>query len=141
MNTVLASAFETIRRERAIGFREAFSCARNVLNELGEARIADRVLNAAPEDVPFEDIADLLGILCWSGQDNGAGILRDAEQWLQTSSDERRLFVALHLDAYPFATTRQMSEVLTKIAESHLKLRDRCLTLIAQRKSKRAHET
>src|SRR5262245_50248901 len=117
MNTVLSSAFETIRRERAAGFKEAHVHARNVLSALGASGIADQVLNATPENVPFQDIADLLGILCWSGQDNGAEIHRDAERWLQSSTDERRLYVALHLEAFPFATSQEMREVLTKVAE------------------------
>jgi hypothetical protein len=141
MNTILASAFETIRRERVDGFREAHAHAQEVLKELGVLGIADQVLNATPKDVPCQDIADLLGMLCWNGRDEGAGIRRDAEQWLRAGSDERRLYVALHLEAFPFATSEEMGEVLTRIAESHPKLRERCLYLIAQRRSELAHET
>jgi hypothetical protein len=138
MNTILASAFETIRLERAVGFREAHVHARKVLNELGASGIADQVLNATSKDVPCEDIADLLGMLFWNGNDEGAGIRRDAEHWLRASADERRLCVALHLESFPFATSEEMGKVLSRVAESHPKLRERCLYLIAQRGSKRA---
>lgn len=133
VNSILASAFEAIRRERDGDFHESFVHAENVLDDLGEAGIANRIMDAVSADVPSEDIVDLLGILCWSGTDNGAGIRRDAEQWLRDSSDERRLYVALHLEAFPFGTHQEMIEVLTKLGATYPRLRERCLELIAQR--------
>jgi hypothetical protein len=101
--------------------------------EFGEQGIADRILREASVEVPGEDIADLLGILSWSGNEIVAGIYRDADQWLREDIDERRVYVALHLEAFPFRTYAEMREVLSKIAEARPSLRVRCMDLIEKR--------
>lgn len=139
MNSVLSSALEAIRAERGAKFSRAFNEAQRVLVEFGEPDIANRLLRESTLAVPAEDLADLLGILIWSGSDNGSGIARDVEQWLRHGTDERRLWIALSLDHYPFRDRSEMELVLARIAKNHPSLAARCGQLVESRRN--LHET
>lgn len=133
MNLAVASALDAVRAERGSRLVTAFEKAQAVLDQLGEFGIASRVVSEAPH-ASSKDIADLLSILCWMGTDNGAGIRREAEEWLTTATDAQRVEVALHLEAYPFLDQFEMERVLRNVASKHSHLGGRCFELIEARK-------
>jgi hypothetical protein len=111
----------------------AFRLVGAVILEMGEEGIADRVVDATPNAVPWSQIANVLGIMIWSTSDNGAGIMRAAESWLLDAKDERRAFIALHLDVYPFKEPTEMKAVLERLSLIHPCLSDACETMISSR--------
>jgi len=104
-----------------------------VILEMGEEGIADRVVDATPNAVPWSQIANVLGIMIWTTSDNGAGIMRAAESWLLDAKDERRAFIALHLDVYPFKEPTEMKAVLERVSLIHPGLSDACEAMISSR--------
>lgn len=101
--------------------------------EMGEEGIADKVIDATLSAVPWSQIANVLGIMIWSTSDNGAGIMQAAEGWLVDGRDERRAFVALHLDVYPFKDSSQMTTVLERVSSIHPSLAEACDAMISSR--------
>ena len=134
MSKVLAVALDTIRRERVGGFSEAFSRVDAVRAEFGEENLANRLMQAIPADVADEVVADLFGILEWSTADNGSALRRDTDRWLLSNVDDRRIYVALHMEAFPLPDIREMEGVLTRLAEARPMFRSRCKELIAMRR-------
>jgi hypothetical protein len=124
-----------VTKERGGKFEEAFGAAARLKEEFGEPRLAELVASQVPDSVPCEVVSDLLGILEWSTQDNGAAIRRQAEQWLIEGRDLRKIQIALGLEAYPFETMSQMAKVLKKLAETHPQVALRCMQLIEQRQA------
>ena len=111
-----------------------FRLVDDLILEMGEEGIADRVVDATPSAVPWSQIANILGIMIWSTTDNGAdGIVRAAESWLVDAKDERRAFVALHLDVYPFTDPSQMNVVLGRVSSIHPSLAETCKAMISSR--------
>jgi hypothetical protein len=134
----LDQALQTVAQERGHQFNEAFRAASQLVAEWGESNLAERILTAAPVSVPWEVVADLLGILEWSTQDNGAAIRQQADRWLVEAKDLRRVQVALNLDTYPFASLAQMSAVLAEVATHHPEVASQCAQLVHQRRAQRA---
>jgi hypothetical protein len=135
MNEVLSNAIDAIRRERDTEFDEAFAAVQHVADEYGEDDLAERIANEIPASVPWEIVADLLGMLIWSTRDNGTTILRQTEQWLLAGEDLRKIQIALNLDAYPFADPEQMRQVLQRVAERHSSIAAECEALVRQREA------
>jgi len=104
-----------------------------VILEMGEEGIADRVVDATPNAMPWSQIANVLGIMIWSTSDNGDGIMRAAESWLLDAKDERRAFIALHLDVYPFKDPTEMKTVLERVSSIHSGLSEACEAMISSR--------
>jgi len=135
MSTVLGNALETIEKERSSNrFHDAFTAVDEVLKEWGENQLADRLVGAIPSTVSWEVVADLLGILTWSTSDNGAAIMRTAERWLREGDDNRKLQIALNLDAYPFRDRTEMEQVLGHLSEVNSVVAARCQVFIATRR-------
>ena len=133
MNDLLLHALQVVANERGAKFDKAFAAATALVSGLSESDLAERIVAEAPPSVPWEVIADLLGILQWSTKDNGAAICRTAERWLLEGSDVRRMSIALDLDSYPFLDDEQMQTVLERIAQQFPELAFRCRALIAER--------
>jgi hypothetical protein len=134
MRRTLESAINAIARERGSKFEEASIAAKDLVAEYGEAELASRVADEVPRSVPWEVVADLLGILVWTTSDNGTRIRRQAEEWLREGHDMRKLQIALHLEAYPFDEREEMELVLEKLAEAHPEISERCRDLIQSRR-------
>jgi hypothetical protein len=135
MNHALAEAVQTVAEERGRPFDKAFEAASRLVTEYGEAGLAERVITDTPASVPWEVVADLLGILEWSTQDNGAAIHKEVEAWLLEGMDLRKVQVALHLDVYPFDSLARMSLVLGQVSATHPQVASRCAQLIEQRRA------
>lgn len=60
---------------------------------------------------------------------------RTVEDWLLEGADNRKLLIALHLDAYPFIDSDEMTRVLTDLAERNPRVAPRCKLLIQSRAS------
>lgn len=114
--------------------RATFSLVDQLIEEQGEAGIADWVLDSSPPTEPWESIAEILAIMIWSTSDNGTRIMRDAERWLASGTDERRAFVAMNLDVYPFRDPQEMEEVFHKIAAAFPNQQDLCASMVTSRR-------
>ena len=134
MNVALANALEAIVRERNSGFKEASTCVGRLLKEYAEPQIADRLFDEIPRSIPWEVVADLLGILVWITNDNGSDIARTAERWLREGSDTRKVKIALHLEAYPFIDQAEMEHVLGHLIKTNPEVAARCQELIDMRR-------
>ncbi len=111
-----------------------FEAVDQLLKKEGQDDIAERVMEASAEAVPWDSIAEVLGIMMWSSPDNGAQIMQDAERWLKDASDERRVFVAMNLDFYPFKDVAQMEAILGKVVETFPGQATLCRSVISSRK-------
>lgn len=111
-----------------------FSLVDQLIREQGEDKIADWVVDSSPLMTPWESVAEILAIMIWSTSDNGTRIMRDAERWLASGTDERRAFVAMNLDVYPFRDPREMESVLLEVAAAFPKLAELCESMVASRK-------
>ena len=135
MNMHLASAIAAVSKERGDQFKEAFEAADRLKTEFGESGLAELLANQVPDSVPYTVVSDLLGILVWSTQDNGAAIRRQTEQWLIEGTNLRKIQIALGLESYPFEATSQMKEVLTRLAETYPQIASQCVQLVGQRQA------
>lgn len=114
-------------------YSATFVMARELIEAYGEDGLADRLFNEVPRSVPFEIVAELLEILCWQTKDNGADIMRTLERWLLEGLENRKLLIALHVDAYPFLNGDEMVRVLSDLARKNPRVSARCKLLIQRR--------
>ena len=135
MDAVLSTAVQAVARERDIGFKDAFHAARSLVVAYGEAGLAERVVSEVSPSVPWEVVADLLGLLMWSTADNGTAIRRAAERWLTEGRDLRKVQIALNLEGYPFKDRQEMKTTLIRLAITMPEVAARCLNLIEQRQA------
>lgn len=133
MRTQLQQAIEAVTRERHNRFNESFAKVAALIPQYPPEELAERLMDDIPLAVPWEVAADILGILIWSTDDNGASVMRTAEQWLIDAEDLRRIHLALSLDFYPFKTNRQMRHVLNKVAQRFPEMISQCNSLIDSR--------
>jgi hypothetical protein len=100
---LITETLDAIAAERG-NFNRSFDLVDEVIRKFGEAGLVERLYTAIPRERPWEDIADLFGILIWSTGDNGGALMRTMEQWLLDGSDLRQVQIALHLDVYPLSS-------------------------------------
>ncbi len=111
-----------------------FDLVDQIVKGQGEVGIADWVVDSSPPMTPWESVAEILAIMIWSTSDNGRGIVRDAERWLALGVDERRVFVALNLDVYPFRDPSEMESVLARVASAFPRQAELCVSMVASRR-------
>lgn len=111
-----------------------FDLVDQIVKGQGEVGIADWVVDSSPPMTPWESLAEILAIMIWSTSDNGRGIVRDAERWLALGVDERRVFVALNLDVYPFRDPSEMESVLARVASAFPRQAELCVSMVASRR-------
>lgn len=133
MRTQLQQAIAALTRERRKRFDESFAKVAALLPGYPPEVLADRLIDDIPLAVPWEVVADILGILIWSTDDNGSSIIRTAEKWLIEARDLRRIQVALNLDVYPFETIDRMRHVLTEVAQRFSEVDLPCRALVDSR--------
>ena len=114
--------------------RTTFDLVGKIVKRQGEVGIADWVVDSSPPMTPWESVAEILAIMIWSTSDNGRGSVRDAERWLALGVDERRVFVALNLDVYPFCDPSEMESVLAKVASAFPRQAELCTLMVASRR-------
>lgn len=135
MHPKIKRALDLIEAETAQdNYDLVYHAVRNLVEELGEDDLADRLMDLIPVEIPPYRIAMLFNFLAWQTDDNGAANVRAAEQWLRNGLDLRRCQVALGLDVYPFADEHEMYRVLSFLATVEPKLTSRCKHLIASRR-------
>ncbi len=117
MRPQLQLAIAAVTRERCKKFDQSFARVAALVPEYPPEELADVLIDDIPIAIPWEVVADILGILIWSTEDNGSSIMRTAEKWLLEAQDLRRIQVALNLDVYPFKTNDQMQRVLTEVVQ------------------------
>jgi hypothetical protein len=137
--TTLTQAYQEIARHRAESpgnprpSHATFELVDQLIHKLGASGITGFVIDSSPADTPWTSIADVLGILIWNTPDNGAEIMHHAEQWLRDATDERHVFVALHLEVYPFSDQTEMNTILTRVADIFPAQAELCRSVIASR--------
>ncbi|GAB7530160.1 hypothetical protein PS3A_25710 [Pseudomonas sp. 3A(2025)] len=137
MHPIVEHALALLESESAQAqYDYAFDAVADIVTEFGEADLAERLIQEIPSSTGFQQIARLFDFLAWQTEDNGASIVRTAEQWLVEGSDIRKLMVALSLEVYPFPDAHEMSRVLSYLAIIHPQLSDRCEDLMASRKKR-----
>jgi hypothetical protein len=129
---LITQTLDTIAFERG-HFDRSFDLADAVIRKFHEPGLAERLYAAIPHERPWQDIADLFGILIWSTSDNGSSLMRTMEQWLHRADDLRRIRIALHLDTYPFIDRETMARVLGNVASRFPEVTDLCRELIESR--------
>ncbi|TDY88456.1 UNVERIFIED_ORG: hypothetical protein DFO49_4074 [Herbaspirillum seropedicae] len=104
-----------------------------VVEEFGLPNLGDRIYTEIPPTVPFELVCILFDLLAWRTDDNGSSVRRATERWLIEGRDERRMLIALHLEAYPFISEEEMVEVLSKLKSTNPQITHRCAELVRMR--------
>ena len=107
-----------------------------VLRLLGEYGETSDVAELLWADLPATywrvDAADLLTLWAWRTDDNGAKIMRTLERWVSECSDESKVWVALHQDAYPFIDHRSRIDYLLRVKSAFPALGQHCQSMIDQ---------
>lgn len=131
--SLLAAALEQVATLRRSGFRGDDGAVLHLLRYCGEG---DHLVSSLWADLPEgslrEDVADLLGLLVWRTNDNGAAIMRTLERWIRECSDELKIWVAVHQEAYPFIAHADRINHLVEVAKRFPSLAPRCEAMIAQ---------
>ena len=130
---LVTETLDTIAAERG-NFNRSFDLVNDVIRRFGEAGLAERLYEAIPREQPWQDVADLFGILIWSTSDNGRALPRTTEHWLRDASDARQVQIALHLDVYPFLDRETMEQVLGEVPAKFPEVAERCRELIESRR-------
>lgn len=115
MSPIVERCLDTICLERDEGYDASFDVVTDLVNEYGEADLAQRLFDEIPRHVPFEVVCDLFSILLWQTSDNGSAIMRTVEDWLRQANDTRKMLVALNLELIPFSSAAEAKEVLGRI--------------------------
>ena len=97
--------------------------------------VAEVLWDELPSECDVQDIADLLALWSWRDNDNGAQVMRTLEHWIIQLVDERRVAVALNLDAYPFTDPAERVVYLKKAGEKYPALQNKCREIIDWTKS------
>lgn len=132
--SLVSETLRIIARERENGFAECGPMAHQLMHDYRrEGNPAELLWPDLPARREIEDVADLLGLWCWYGDDNGSSILRTAEGWITECVNEERVAVALNLDAYPFLDVQEMRSKLRMVMEMFPSLQEKCSQLISER--------
>ena len=135
MHPVISAALDAICLERDDHkYSVSFDATAAIVKEFGEQDLANFLFSEIPRKIPFELVAELFDFLAWQTTDNGAAMQRTAEKWLQDGTDNRRLLIALNLEAYPFIDQIEMEQVLSSLAEKNHRVAARCKHLIRSRR-------
>jgi len=104
-----------------------------LLGEYGETSdVAELLWADLPTTYRREDAADLLTLWAWRTKDNGAQIMRTLEGWVSECSDESKVWVALHQDAFPFIDHRNRIDHLLRVKSTFPALGQHCQSMIDQ---------
>lgn len=136
MNPTVEQALNTICQSRDEGDWRSLDeeILKKLVEQFGEEDLANKLFEEIPRTVPYEVVCDLFDLLAWRTNDNGSSVIRTVESWLRDATDNRQLFIALHLDVYPFLDRQEMEDVLSKLAGQNHVFHHRCNELIAQRR-------
>ncbi|WGM40762.1 hypothetical protein [Caulobacter sp. NIBR1757] len=104
----------------------------DAMRAMGEGDLAERVYSAS-EGMPWEAVAEFFSCAVWQTSDNGTQILRTTDQWLTEGQDERKVAIALHVDAYPFLDAAEMEQVLRETAVRFPQFAAKCADMIKGR--------
>jgi len=130
---LVTETLDSVAAERG-NFVRSFDLVDELIRKFGEAGLAERLYAAIPRERPWEDIADLFGILSWSTSDDGSALMRTMEQWLVETTDVRQVHIALHLDFYPFSSPSSeagmMERVLAAVAAKFPEVSEQCRGLL-----------
>ena len=130
---LLTDILDTIAAERDDSDR-TFQLVDELLARYGQTDLAHRLYDAIAPSRPWQQVADLFGILIWSTNDNGFSLMREMEHWLESADDVRKIQIALHLDVYPFTDRAEMERVLAEVARRHPEVAGECQRLVESRR-------
>lgn len=131
---IVVATLADVSHAREQQFREHPSTVRALLElYLGKGSIADLLWNDLPRHYEVQDVADLLTMWTWMGEDNGTEIHRAAERWIAECCDPKRIAVALSLDAVPFMDATVCIAQLRRVEAAFPELGERCEEVIELR--------
>jgi hypothetical protein len=133
ISTLLDQTLAAVALERRRRFDRSGELAQRLAEEFGTEELAERLYEAIQPECAWELVAELFALLVWRTSDNGRSICAWAEQQLREAADDRRIRIALHLGAYPFADREQMRLTLACVAKRYPALAERCSELVANR--------
>lgn len=96
-----------------------------------DSDLAELLWADLPATYRAEDVAVLLDLWTWRTNDNGARIGRTLERWIVESSDERKVWIALNQEAYPFIDGNIRITHLLRLKSAFSALEERCDAMIA----------
>jgi hypothetical protein len=98
-----------------------------LLRFYGESEdLAELLWNDRPERANLQAMADLMSLWAWRTNDNGSRIHRTLEKWVRESSDEERVWLALHNEAMPFIDHAERIERLAQVQHTFPTLAEQC---------------
>ena len=130
---LVQATLDEVAALRSTAFRGDDETVLRLLGEYGETSdVAELLWADLPGSYRREDAADLLNLWAWRTNDNGAHIMRTLERWVSECSDENKVWIALHQDAYPFTGHKSRIDYLLRVKSAFPALGYRCQSLIDQ---------
>lgn len=134
MTEILKKVIESIEIESPDRYCQSFILVDALVKEYSEENLAERLYEELRYNSSKEVIAKLFCILIWSTSDNGSALMRTTDKWIESLSDEKKIWIALNVEAYPFESKQYMEEVLLKVQAKFPELLVFCEDLIKTRK-------
>jgi hypothetical protein len=133
---LIQAAIAEVQELRKVQFNGPDEQVQQLLDSyLPEDSLADLLWADAGAEASVQDIADLLSLWSWRTDDNGSGIMRTMERWIEEGTDSKKIAVALELDAYPFIDHRVRIAKLQCVAAKFPELAQRCQLVITKSKN------
>lgn len=131
--TTLAQAtLDEVAALRLANYQGSDDTVMRLLDEYGDdSDLAELLWAELPATYCPEDVAVLLNLWTWRTNDNGARIGRTLERWIVESSDERKVWIALNQEAYPFIDGNIRIAHLLRLKSVFSALEERCDAMIA----------
>lgn len=130
---LVQATLDEVAALRSNEFRGDDETVLRLLADYGETSdVAELLWADLPATYYREDVADLLSLWSWRTKDNGAHIMRTLERWVSECSDESKVWVALHQEAYPFIDHMSRIDYLLKVKSAFPTLGQHCQSIIDQ---------
>ncbi|MDP9907924.1 hypothetical protein J2W27_000017 [Variovorax boronicumulans] len=135
MNTrvpLVQATLDEVAALRLTNYQGSDDTVMRLLDEYGDGSdLAELLWADLPATYCPEDVAVLLNLWAWRTNDNGARIGRTLERWIIDSSDERKVWIALNQEAYPFRDGNIRIGQLLRLKSAFPALEERCDAMIA----------
>lgn len=135
MNTrvhLVQATLDEVAALRLANYQGSDETVMRLLDEYGDDSDLAELLSAdLPSTYCPDDVAMLLDFWTWRTNDNGARIKQTLERWIVESADERKVWIALNQEAYPFIDGNIRIAHLLRLKSVFSALNERCDAMIA----------
>jgi len=129
--TLVQATLDEVAALRLSNYQGSDDTVMRLLDEYGDdSDLAELLWADLPATYCPEDVAVLLDLWTWRTNDNGARIGRTLERWVVESSDERKVWIALNQEAYPFIDGNIRIAYLLRLRSVFPALEERCDAMI-----------